>query len=388
MNMLIVVPVIAVLILTVLLIRKYSENRKSCRIMRMHLELGGVSQPEKNNLEELIQALADENQKIRNSLKAKTLQTDPFEDAICQMGNIARNAKKEFNEILDQAAEVGRITTEKMDLVEDAAETAANVADSVEKITLEMNDNADSFKDAIPILQSFVEKTSQLRQESASTSVRSEKLVHVLSEGDHTIRQTAESIEKINEVAKAVRESLIEISSIADQTNILAMNAAIQAAHAGESGKGFAVVAGEVRKLASDTGATVNSISTQIEDMAARIEMGNSLSGRTVTIFSEITEGIQESDRMINLMDQSLSDQMDDARQMLPAMEGLAVNIQNLKITAAAERGKSERIKEDMNKITRTSELIQQAEQELIKKDYEVLEIIDMLINRSEEIRR
>jgi len=296
----------------------------------------------------------------------------------------ALTVKTGFNEILEGAAEVGKMTEEKMRVVQDAAETARDIVTAVEQITGRMDEHAVSFRDTIPKLREFIDNTGRLREQSLKTRNRSEKLVEELTEGDRTIRKTVDSIGSINEAAADVKASLVQISSIAEQTNILAMNAAIQAAHAGAAGKGFAVVASEVRKLASDTGATVDSVRKQIEEMAARIEAGRQLSDRTMAIFSDITGGIRDSDSLIRNIDSGLSGQMGEAESMIPEIESLAGRIREIQESAGRERGKTDRIGKAMEQIASTSERIQTAEQELIRKDYEILEVIDRLIADTE----
>lgn len=119
-----------------------------------------------------------------------------------------------------------------------------------------------------------------------------EDLVKTASLGETQINGTAESIEHIQESAQTIIDMAEMIQGIAEQTNILAMNAAIEAAHAGESGKGFSVVADEIRHLAEAVSANSKSISESLKEILDSIAVANAEGKKTAESFQVIQKGI------------------------------------------------------------------------------------------------
>ncbi|MBI9104032.1 MAG: hypothetical protein JEY99_16575 [Spirochaetales bacterium] len=123
---------------------------------------------------------------------------------------------------------------------------------------------------------------------------RTDKLVEVASEGNRQINSMAARIRQINESSEHLIEANTLIAAVSSQTNLLAMNAAIEAAHAGASGKGFAVVADEIRKLAETSAAQSKNIGQNLKEVLGQIGSVESESHEVLTSFDEITSHVQD----------------------------------------------------------------------------------------------
>jgi methyl-accepting chemotaxis protein len=115
-----------------------------------------------------------------------------------------------------------------------------------------------------------------------------EKLNEVMESGTQQISHLSGVIAEVTTLVNGISSVVQVINAIAAQTNLLSMNAAIEAAHAGETGKGFAVVAGEVRKLAESTGANSKSISESIKNIIVRIKDATKASNVAQQTFTNI----------------------------------------------------------------------------------------------------
>lgn len=138
------------------------------------------------------------------------------------------------------------------------------------------------------------------------------ELLNVAARGRTQIKATAELFQKVVESIRSIQEMASSIDSISSQTNLLAMNAAIEAAHAGETGKGFSVVAEEIRKLAASSAESVVSITTQISNITEivsqtdeHVELTNEAFESIVTVvndtvkaFSDIKDSVDEMEKL------------------------------------------------------------------------------------------
>ena len=153
-----------------------------------------------------------------------------------------------------------------------------------------------------------------------------------------TIQHSADSVDELGNQSDRVAEVVSLIKDIAGQTNLLALNAAIEAARAGEQGRGFAVVADEVRKLAERTSAATEEISGMIDDIqasktqalaniesaVARVAKGTELAAEAGASIARITEDACRVEQVFGAIASSLVEQSTAARQIAAAVESVA----------------------------------------------------------------
>ena len=126
------------------------------------------------------------------------------------------------------------------------------------------------------------------------------------SDGEKLANQTTVAMEEINIQVNSIKEAITVIDQIAFQTNILSLNAAVEAATAGEAGKGFAVVAQEVRNLASRSAEAAKEIKTIVENATRKANDGKEIANTMIHGYKELTKKIDDTISLIsNIKDAS-----------------------------------------------------------------------------------
>jgi aerotaxis receptor len=214
---------------------------------------------------------------------------------------------------------------------ETQSEAAASMAAAVEELSV-----------SVDMVEENAREAHAVTQTSATRSLEGGRIIHeAAGEMERiatAVNSTADTIRELEEFSTQISSIAGVIKDIADQTNLLALNAAIEAARAGEQGRGFAVVADEVRKLAERTGNSTQEITAMItkiqsgtlraaEEMDAgvsRVSEGVRLAHQAGDSMSGINEGAKQVTRAVDEISFALKEQVSAAREIAQKVEQIA----------------------------------------------------------------
>jgi len=175
-------------------------------------------------------------------------------------------------------------------------EISASIASLREHIVIQ-NDKVGENQTSINVMLDNITEIAGIAQRRVSDN---QQLVELTAAGSQKINKTNELINVVHESVNDVLSLNTVINSIASKTNLLSMNAAIEAAHAGDAGKGFAVVAEEIRKLATMTANNAKNISETLKELEKNINSASDLSSSSGKTFGEIKNGVDQVTNAFN----------------------------------------------------------------------------------------
>jgi methyl-accepting chemotaxis protein len=259
--------------------------------------------------------------------------------------------------------------------VRDAVQRQSDTVSSTEGEITSLLDSIGQVAEKVVLQSGFMEQSSAAVSEMAANiasvskiAERADEIATALQkaseEGGQALKASISSIAEIDEASRSVRDIIGVISKIAAQTNLLAMNAAIEAAHAGDAGRGFAVVADEVRSLAETSARSAKEIELLIRGMTDKTNKGSSLADSAGKAFARITEGVSQTSELVRTIAASMGEQREGAEEILKSSQSLADATRLIEGLTEAQKTQSREMEQSMLRIVSASNEIFEAVQE------------------------
>ena len=194
---------------------------------------------------------------------------------------------------------------------------------NVDKLNVSSNEAASSLEETAAAIEEITSNIRNNTQNIAKMTTFSNGVTASASEGERLANQTTQSMDEINTQVNLINESITVIDQIAFQTNILSLNAAVEAATAGEAGRGFAVVAAEVRNLAARSAEAAKEIKTIVENATKKANQGKDIANNMISGYKDLNENISQTINLIQDIEMSSKEQLTGIEQINDAVNQL-----------------------------------------------------------------
>ena len=286
-------------------------------------------------------------------------------------------------EMLSSTNQVQKNTEEQMEIVTQTQDGFNTMFGSIREITENVDTQTNFAQDTSSSIEEMAANIKSINSMAEKTSKVAQNLVNIASEGSNAVNSSIVSIQEIEESSQIVAETVSIISGIAAQTNLLAMNAAIEAAHAGEKGKGFAVVADEVRKLAENSAARTKEIAPHIKDMTAKINNGVKLSEQVIDALGNILDGVKNTTNLIKEITSAMQEQSIGIDQTISSVNSLVTASKSIKAQTQIQYDQGKTMKELITTLNHVSVIMNEATREQRTGNEEIVKEIESILEMS-----
>jgi methyl-accepting chemotaxis protein len=237
-----------------------------------------------------------------------------FGSLVARTKLIGNNVSEFLAMIINTGEKLNNDTTTLNQSANELSQASNTQATSLEETTASLEEVTQNIKDNT----NYTKKMAQYADDLSQSSLKGKKLA----------TDTADAMDSITQQVSAINEAITVIDQIAFQTNILSLNAAVEAATAGEAGKGFAVVAQEVRNLAGRSAEAANEIKSLVEDASSKAHNGKSIATKMSQDYESLNKKVESTTQIIQNVSQASMKQQGHIQQINDTMSILDHNTQ------------------------------------------------------------
>ena len=263
------------------------------------------------------------------------------------------NAIEDFSTMLEK---INNNSSEQNNLVLEADKNISRLAKSIRNIREHLAEQSNS---VATISSSVTEMTANIGS-VADTAEKARGSAEILTlksqEGRESIENAIKTMQEIQKSSSEVQEFVNIIKNLASQTNLLSMNAAIEAAHAGDFGAGFAVVAEEVRNLAESSAKSARNIQEHIQDMIVTIDNGVETINSAGEAFANISKKVEETANFVEEISAAMEEQKIGAAETQQATVTVVDAVHAVNDLAQTQAEDATQVREFMRTVVTASE--------------------------------
>jgi len=215
-----------------------------------------------------------------------------IQNILQQVQEISKDLSHSSSNLSEGSSHLSENTQTQAASVEEITATIEEISSGIENISQNASHQTNTMQTLLSKMEKYSESIEEMSNELKGMLKRTEGITKFVKEGEENLHSMDSSMGKISTSSQEMTNIIQIINDISDQINLLSLNAAIEAARAGDAGRGFAVVADEISKLADQTSSSVNEIGSLISSNDHEIQLGKDHVENTVNTISKILNGV------------------------------------------------------------------------------------------------
>ncbi len=294
---------------------------------------------------------------IRISFLFKSVKkmTQGIGESSIELEESVTKSKNAVSEIRSCVEETDRNMGEQVGAIDSAQVQVSTITTKIGELLAMLERQGSAIADSSSGVEEMVGNIQSMAANTESVVREFENLTESSRKGKTNLNNVTAKIDEVALKSRGLTETNAEVARIADQTSLLAMNAAIEAAHAGKAGLGFAVVAKEIKKLAESSQALSKKVTEQlhgIEDVIAGVSLASS---DTKASFERIMSGIERVNALEDEAYQAVTEQREGSTQVLAALTQMQDITEQVKSATARIQDSSGQVNDSMEKLNEVS---------------------------------
>ncbi len=351
--------IVASIVLSMLMAKRIGSDVLSINRGMLALEQGKLTPKEtlgsKDEIGELSMALARFNDSLAVSVRRIASAADDSRGAREELNGAAEQASSASEQMRSNAKSIESQISILDKNVNNSSSAINSITEDIKKTDTELDKQSELVEhtsSAITEMSASISNVGRLTEESGLATEELENAAHT---GGEKLYETTRTVESIREDIDGVRNITGIIQAIASRTNLLAMNAAIEAAHAGDAGRGFAVVADEIRKLAEASAKNSKEIASLLAGMISSIQAADGAGQETRTAFETLLHRVSVVKRASDEIRSSMKELETGSGEIGRTMEQLSSVSTRVGESSASMRNQSESVQDGIGQLWRVS---------------------------------
>ena len=338
--------------------------------VKVHDEIGDISM--------IINSLLD---KLNLDLVEVEKVADSLFDLSKKSNELVEEEDKNIKQITSSIYEIRVKTDNAFSDINESSNNLEKMAYNIDNILNKMIKQSEAIDAEVVSIQDMAESISKTSEMAVNNYEISMNLNEVSIQGSESVKKSARSVKEASDSSQKILQLLELIRNISEMTNLLAMNAAIEAAHAGEYGRGFAVVSDEIRKLSEDTGANVKNINDVIKSITEKINSSFINAEKAAEDLEKITHFSDQNVKFIDQLKNVISEQDNNTKKILKSTEELIDITIDVKSSMVEQKNETDNFNKSLKLLRDLS---------LDNKDniHKYLRNLNELVNSQEEIKK